>query len=69
MGDGTFDFSQITSTNQVKLITSSSVDQQVNAAGIPLSVELNGIGNVYYYGQPTLINTVQYGSGKLIKKQ
>jgi hypothetical protein len=45
------------------------VDQQVNAAGIPLSVELNGIGNVYYYGQPTLINTVQYGSGKLIKKQ
>lgn len=69
MGDGKFDFSQITSTNQVKLITSSSIDQQVNAAGVPLNVELNGIGNVYYYGQPSLINTVQYGSGKLIKKQ
>ena len=69
MGDGKFDFSQITSTNQVKLITASSMDQQVNAAGIPLSVELNGIGNVYYYGLPSLINNVQYGSGKLIKVQ
>lgn len=69
MGDGKFDFSQITSTNQVKLITVSSMDQQVNAAGIPLSVELNGIGNVYYFGLPSLINNVQYGSGKLIKVQ
>ena len=69
MGDGKFDFSQITSTNQVKLITASSMDQQVNAAGIPLSVELNGIGNVYYFGLPSLINNVQYGSGKLIKVQ
>jgi hypothetical protein len=69
MGDGKFDFSQITSTNQVKLITASSMDQQVNAASIPLSVELNGIGNVYYYGLPSLINNVQYGSGKLIKVQ
>lgn len=69
MGDGKFDFSQLNATNQVKLITSSSVDQQVNASGVPLSVELNGIGNIYYYGQPSVINSVQYGSGKLIKKQ
>jgi hypothetical protein len=66
MGDGKFDFSQVTVSNQVKLITSSSIDQRVNAAGIPLNVELNGIGNVYYYGLPSLINNVQYGSGKLI---
>lgn len=69
MGDGKFDFSQLSATNQVKLITSSSVDQQINAEGVPLNVELNGIGNIYYYGQPSVINTVQYGSGKLIKKQ
>jgi hypothetical protein len=67
MGDGKFDFSQVTASNQVKLITSSSIDQRVNAAGVPLNVELNGIGNVYYYGLPSLINNVQYGSGKLIK--
>jgi hypothetical protein len=66
MGDAKFDFSQVTVSNQVKLITSSSIDQRVNAAGIPLNVELNGIGNVYYYGLPSLINNVQYGSGKLI---
>jgi hypothetical protein len=66
MGDGKFDFSQVTVSNQVKLITSSSIDQRVNAAGVPLNVELNGIGNVYYYGLPSLINNVQYGSGKLI---
>ena len=69
MGDGKFDFSQVTAINQVKLITSSSVDQRVNAAGIPLHVELNGVGNVYYYGLPSVINTVQYGKGKLIKVQ
>jgi hypothetical protein len=69
MGDGKFDFSQVTAINQIKLITSSSVDQRVNAAGIPLHVELNGVGNVYYYGLPSVINTVQYGKGKLINVQ
>ena len=34
-----------------------------------LNVELNGIGNVYYYGLPSVINKVQYGKGKLIKAQ
>lgn len=67
MGDGTFDFSQLSATNQVMLITSSSIDQLVNAEGVPLSVELNGIGNVYYYGTPSVINKVQYGTGQLIK--
>jgi hypothetical protein len=69
MGDGKFDFSQVTAINQIRLITSSSVDQRVNAAGIPLHVELNGVGNVYYYGLPSVINTVQYGKGKLINVQ
>ena len=69
MGDGKFDFSQVTAINQIKLITSSSVDQRVNAAGIPLHVELNGVGNAYYYGLPSVINTVQYGKGKLINVQ
>ena len=69
MGDGKFDFSQMTALNQVKLITSSSIDQRVKADGIPLNVELNGIGNVYYYGLPSVINKVQYGKGKLIKAQ
>jgi hypothetical protein len=69
MGDGKFDFSQVTVSNQVKLITSSSIDQRVKAVGIPLNVELNGIGNVYYYGLPSVINKVQYGEGKLINVQ
>jgi hypothetical protein len=38
MGDGKFDFSQVTVSNQVKLITSSSIDQWVKAVGIPLNV-------------------------------
>jgi hypothetical protein len=67
MGDGSFDFSQLVATNLVKLITSSSMNQEVRAQGIPLSVELNGIGNVYYYGTPSVINKVQYGTGQLIK--
>lgn len=67
MGDGSFDFSQLVATNQVKLITSSSMNQEVRAQGIPLNVELNGIGNVYYYGTPSVINKVQYGTGQLIK--
>jgi len=67
MGDGKFDFSQITSTSQLKLITSSSIDQRVKADGIHLSVELNGVGNIYYYGTPSVINIVQYGTGTLIK--
>jgi hypothetical protein len=27
------------------------------------------VGNVYYYGLPSVINTVQYGKGKLINVQ
>jgi hypothetical protein len=69
MGDGKFDFRQMSASNHVKLITSSSTDQWVKADGIPLNVELNGIGNVYYYGLPSVINKVQYGEGKLINVQ
>jgi len=69
MGDGIFNFKGLSIQTEAKLITSSSVDQQISVNAIPFSVELNGVGNVLYYGMPTVLNQSIYGKGKLIHIQ
>ena len=69
MGDGVFDFKDLNVQTEAKLITSSSVDQYIAVNAIPFSVELNGVGNVLYYGMPTVLNKSIYGKGKLIHVQ
>jgi hypothetical protein len=69
MGDGSFDFKGLSVQTEAKLITSSSVDQHIAVNAIPFSVELNGVGNVLYYGMPAVLNQSIYGKGKLIHIQ
>ena len=66
MGDGRFDCRNLKVNQSIQWITSSSVDHYLSAPGIPLQVELNGIGNIFYHGTPSLIQKSRYGSGDLI---
>lgn len=66
MGDGAFDVEGLTVSNSLKWITVSSRDQKIRADGIPLQVQIDGAGNVRYWGNPSSIMLNQYGSGELI---
>lgn len=66
MGDGAFDARKLTVTNALKIITVSSRDQWFYVQDIPLSVQIEGIGNVRYLGHPSGIFLNKYGKGDLI---
>lgn len=66
MGDGAFNFQKLKVTNELKILTVSSRDQQIRADGIPLQVQIDGVGNVRYWGIPSGISLNNYGSGALI---
>jgi hypothetical protein len=66
MGDGAFDFQGLMVSNALKILTVSSRDQKIGADGIPLQVQIDGVGNVRYWGIPSSIFLNSYGSGKLI---
>jgi len=66
MGDGAFDFKGLKVSNALKILTVSSRDQKIRADGIPLQVQIDGVGNVRYWGIPSGISLNKYGSGELI---
>ena len=66
MGDGAFDFQGLKVSNVLKILTVSSRDQKIGADGIPLQVQIDGVGNVRYWGTPSGILLNEYGSGTLI---
>ncbi len=66
MGDGSFDVRGLKVSNELKIISSSSRAQYIKAQGIPLYSEIQGIGNIYYFGVPSVIHKLRYGQGDLI---
>ena len=66
MGDGSFDVEGLHVSNSLKWITVSSRDQKIRADGVPLQVQIDGSGNVRYWGNPSSISLNKYGSGALI---
>jgi hypothetical protein len=66
MGDGSFDVEGLHVSNSLKWITVSSRDQKIRADGVPLQVQIDGSGNVRYWGNPSSISLNKYGSGVLI---
>lgn len=54
--------------DSINVISSTSEVVKLNSNAIPLRVELDGYGDVWYYGTPSVINVTQYGEGKLIDK-
>lgn len=67
-GNGYVDATEMQVKDSIKLITSSSIIQKLNAANCRLKVEINGIGDVWYYGLPTSISKQEYGKGVLVNK-
>jgi len=66
IGNGWFHFENFES-DEVHVNTSGTGDVIVNAKS-NLLVELYAIGNVYYYGNPTLTITNHTGSGEVKKR-
>ncbi len=53
-------------TDSVHVVSSSSNDLKINAEGVILRAQTKSIGDIYYRGQPSLLEFNQYGDGELI---
>jgi hypothetical protein len=67
-GDGCFDCQYLQTQGMLNVISSSSRPQKVKASAIPLKAEINGIGNIEYFGFPSTIYLSRYGTGELINR-
>ncbi len=67
-GDGCFDCQYLQTQGTLNVISSSSRPQKVKASGIPLKAEINGVGNIEYFGFPSTIFLSRYGTGELINR-
>lgn len=67
-GDGFIDATQLLVKDSISFISYSSTIQKINTNNCKLKSEINGIGDIWYYGQPTSIYNREYGKGKLINK-
>lgn len=63
MGDGFFDMQHINVTNTLKILSVSSRDQYIRAEGIPLHAQIEGIGNILYWGEPSAISAISMEKG------
>ena len=68
LGDGFIDASNLQVRDSISFISYSSTIQKINAENCKLKSEINGIGDIWYYGIPTSIYNIEYGKGKLINK-
>ena len=68
LGDGFIDASNLKVRDSISFISYSSTIQKINAENCKLKSEINGIGDIWYYGIPTSIYNIEYGKGKLINK-
>ena len=68
LGDGFIDASNLHVRDSISFISYSSTIQKINAENCKLKSEINGIGDIWYYGIPTSIYNIEYGKGKLINK-
>ena len=68
LGNGFVEARNLQVRDSINLISNSSIIQKINASNCKLKVEINGIGDIWYYGLPTSISKNEYGKGKLIDK-
>ena len=68
LGNGFVEARNLQVRDSINFISSSSTIQKINASNCKLKVEINGIGDIWYYGLPTAISKHEYGKGKLIDK-
>ena len=68
LGNGFVEARDLQVRDSINFISSSSTIQKINTSNCKLKVEINGIGDIWYYGLPTAISKHEYGKGKLIDK-
>lgn len=67
-GDGSFFTKNLDVKDSIHLIYHSFVYSELRGDNCKLKAELSGVGDVGYYGLPSLILTNYYNSGRLIDK-
>lgn len=67
-GYGRFDARQMQVTDSISLMYASNGISFLSANQVKLKAELSSTGDIWYYGQPSVIEKIRYSSGDLIQK-
>lgn len=67
-GYGRFDARQMQVTDSISLMYASNGISYLSANQVKLKAELSSTGDIWYYGQPSVIEKIRYSSGDLIQK-
>jgi hypothetical protein len=67
-GSGYFDTRGLEVQDSIAVISLSPISSKVNAASCKLKVELNGEGDLWYYGIPSILLKNEYSKGRVIDK-
>ena len=67
-GSGYFDTRELQVLDSISVISISPILSKINAENCKLKVELNGEGDLWYYGIPTILLKNEYNKGRVINK-
>jgi hypothetical protein len=67
-GNGYFDTRNLFVTDSIAVLSKSSVLSLLGANTKKLKAELNGAGDIWYFGAPDILLKNEYGKGRLIAK-
>jgi hypothetical protein len=67
-GSGYFDTRELQVQDSISVISISPILSKINGDNCKLKVELNGEGDLWYYGNPSILLKNEYNSGRVIKK-
>lgn len=67
-GSGYFDTRNLQVQDSIAVISVSPILSKINAENCKLKVELNGTGDLWYFGNPTILLKNEYNSGRVIQK-
>jgi len=67
-GSGYFDTRELQVQDSISILSISPILSKINAENCKLKVELNGEGDLWYYGIPTILLKNEYSKGRVINK-
>lgn len=67
-GSGYFDTKELQVQDSISVISISPILSKINADNCKMKVELNGEGDLWYYGIPTILLKNEYNEGRVIQK-
>ncbi len=67
-GSGYFDTRELQVQDSISILSISPILSKINAENCKLKVELNGEGDLWYYGIPTALLKNEYSKGRVINK-